>query len=62
MGRQVALPVAVGDPVVLLGRQGSEEVPAGEWADRLGTIGYEIVCGISKRIERRVRDRGPIGW
>lgn len=55
-------PAAVGDPVVLLGRQGSEAISAIEWADRLGTIGYEIVCGISKRIERRARDRGPVSW
>jgi alanine racemase len=55
------LPVAVGDDVVLLGAQrdgtGSDArgdaIPAEEWAARLGTIGYEIVCGISKRITRR---------
>jgi alanine racemase len=46
--------VTVGDEVVLLGRQGSEEVRAEEWGDRLDTIGYEIVCGISRRIERAV--------
>lgn len=45
--------VAIGDPVVLLGRQGDEEITAAEWAERLGTIGYEIVCGISRRVERR---------
>jgi alanine racemase len=50
------LEVSVGDEVVLLGSQsgprGTSVIPAEEWADRLGTIGYEIVCGISKRIER----------
>ena len=45
--------VAVGDDVVLIGRQGGEEISAGEWADRLGTIAYEVVCGISSRIDRR---------
>ncbi|CAB4865645.1 unannotated protein [freshwater metagenome] len=53
--------VAVGDEVVLIGRQGAmsnagdhrvDEIRAEEWADRLGTIGYEILCGISKRIGR----------
>jgi alanine racemase len=44
--------VAVGDPVVLIGRQGTEEVTAAEWGERLGTIGYEIVCGISARVPR----------
>jgi alanine racemase len=38
--------------VVLLGRQGDEEVPVAEWADRLGTIEYEIVCGIGARVPR----------
>jgi alanine racemase len=51
-------PVAVGDEVVLLGRQGSEEVTATEWADLLGTIGYEVLCGIGPRVPRRVLDRG----
>ena len=37
-------PVAVGDEVVLLGRQGDEEIGAEEWAEPLGTIGYEITC------------------
>ena len=47
--------VAVGDEAVLIGRQGDEEVTATEWADRLGTINYEITCGISARIARRYR-------
>ena len=45
--------VAIGDEAVLIGSQGGEEITAEEWADRLGTIGYEVVCGISARIERR---------
>jgi alanine racemase len=45
--------VAVGDEVVLIGRQGDEEVTAAEWADRVDTIAYEIVCGIGARVERR---------
>ena len=48
--------VAVGDEVVLIGTQhgpaGTDTVRAEEWAARLDTIAYEIVCGISKRIER----------
>ncbi len=47
-------PVAVGDEAVLIGEQGEEQITATEWADRLGTIGYEIICGISARIERRL--------
>jgi alanine racemase len=45
--------VAVGDEVVLLGRQGDEEITASEWAGRLGTIAYEIVSGIGPRVPRR---------
>lgn len=45
--------VAVGDEVVLFGAQGDEFVGADDWADALGTIGYEIACGISGRIFRR---------
>ena len=45
--------VTVGDEVVLIGKQGEHSVSADDWADALGTIGYEIVCGISPRIFRR---------
>ena len=44
--------VRIGDEVVLLGRQGAEEVSANEWARLLGTIGYEVTCGISARVPR----------
>jgi alanine racemase len=47
--------IAVGDEVVLIGRQGDEVVTATEWAERLDTIGYEIVCGIGSRVPRRYR-------
>ena len=52
--------VAAGDEVVLLGRQGSEEIRAEEWARTLGTIGYEIVCGIGARVPRRYVTRGAL--
>ncbi len=54
-------PVEVGDEVVLLGRQGSGQITATEWADLLGTIPYEVVCGIGPRVPRVLvgdRDRG----
>jgi alanine racemase len=47
--------VAVGDEVVLLGRQGAEEITAAELAARAGLIEYEIMCGISKRVPRHYR-------
>lgn len=46
-------PVALGDEVVLLGRQGDAEITADEWAQRLGTINWEVVCGFGPRLPRR---------
>jgi alanine racemase len=43
---------AIGDEVVLIGRQGDATVSATEWADLLGTISYEILCGIGPRVPR----------
>lgn len=47
--------IAVGDPVVLIGRQHAEEITAAEIAERLATIPYEVLCSISSRIERVIR-------
>ena len=47
---------AVGDEVVLLGRQGNDEIPAEEIAAKLDTISYEVFCGIGKRVPRVYRD------
>jgi alanine racemase len=44
--------VAPGDEVVLLGRQGDETVTAAEWARALGTIAYEVLCGVGPRVPR----------
>lgn len=44
--------VRVGDEVVLIGRQGDDEITAEEVADRLGTINYEVVSGILARVPR----------
>jgi alanine racemase len=44
--------VEVGDEVVLIGRQGQEQILAEEVARRLGTINYEITCGLSQRVRR----------
>jgi alanine racemase len=46
------LPVAAGDEVVLLGRQGDEEIDAWELAARADTIAYEIVTRIGERVPR----------
>ena len=41
-----------GDIVTLIGRDGNDEITADELASLYGTIGYEVVCGISKRVPR----------
>ncbi len=43
---------AMEDEVVLLGESGGEILTADDLASIAGTIGYEIVCAISKRTER----------
>ena len=44
--------VLIGDEAVLIGEQGPECITANDWAIKMGTIGYEIVCAISARIPR----------
>ena len=44
--------VALGDEVTLIGRQGAEEITAGELAEKLGTISYEVVSAVSARVAR----------
>lgn len=44
--------VAGGDEIVLIGRQGDEEITADELARLLGTINYEITCMIGARVPR----------
>jgi len=43
---------ALGDEVVLLGAQGKERITAYDLADCVGTIPYEVLCGISARVPR----------
>ncbi|MGH9130192.1 MAG: alanine racemase [Acidimicrobiales bacterium] len=47
--------VAVGDEVVFIGSQGGECITADDWASALGTISYEVLCGIGPRVPRVVR-------
>jgi alanine racemase len=46
------LPVAPGDPVVLFGTGADGTPTAGDWADAIGTIHYEIVTRIGPRVQR----------
>lgn len=47
--------VKQGDEVKLIGRQGDCEITVDEIAEIAGTINYEIVCGINKRVPRIYR-------
>ena len=45
-------PVHVGETVTLIGQQGGESIWADEVADWIGTISYEVLCGIGSRVPR----------
>ncbi len=44
--------VQIGDHAVLIGRSGAEAITVDDMAKWVGTINYEIICGISRRIPR----------
>jgi len=46
------VPAGPDDEVVLIGRQGDDEITATEWGERLGTISYEVITGIGARVPR----------
>jgi alanine racemase len=51
---------AAGDAAVLIGAQGGERITAEEVAARLGTINYEVTCGLLARVPRAYhRDGEP---
>ena len=49
---EVEEPVQPGDEVTMFGTEGNTSITADELAALYGTIGYEVVCGISKRVPR----------
>jgi len=52
------LDVHPGDPVVIVGAQGGEEMGMREIASSIGTIPYELLCRVGTRIERQYVSRG----
>jgi alanine racemase len=46
--------VEPGEEAVLLGRQGGEEITAGELAGHAGTIAWEVLCSLGQRLPRRL--------
>jgi alanine racemase len=49
-------PVATGTEAVLIGARGEERILAEDVAARLGTINYEVTCGITARVPREYRE------
>ncbi len=45
--------VSPGDDVVLIGRQGDEEITAREIAAAIGSIPWEVMCRLGSRVERQ---------
>lgn len=45
----------VGDEVVVIGRQGNDQITAADLAEWTGTIAYETLCAIGPRVPRRYR-------
>jgi len=45
-------PVQVGETATLIGQQGQESIWADEVANWIGTIPYEVLCGIGSRVPR----------
>lgn len=52
--------VKPGDIATLIGIDGNEKITADELASLYGTIGYEVICGISKRVPRVAVENGEI--
>jgi alanine racemase len=53
-------PVKAGDEAVLIGRQGEDEITADELASLIGTINYEVVSQVNKRVPRFYTENGRI--
>jgi len=49
----------VGDIATLLGQDGEEEITVDEVAHRVGTISYEILTGLTRRLPREYLDSPP---
>jgi alanine racemase len=53
--------VRCGDPVTIIGADGNERQTAEDVARRVGTINYEILCGLTSRVPRAYhRDGTPV--
>lgn len=55
-----AMPVKVGEEVVLYGAQGKERITVDEVAEAMGTISYEVTCLVGYRVPRVYKKGGRI--
>jgi len=46
----------IGDEVVLIGKQGDQEITATDIAEKWNTINYEVICGLAARMPRYYRN------
>ncbi|MFC1478056.1 alanine racemase C-terminal domain-containing protein [Candidatus Margulisiibacteriota bacterium] len=44
--------IKIGDEAILIGSYNGNRITAGEIAGKTGTIDYEVLCGIGKRVPR----------
>jgi len=44
--------IQVGEEAVLIGRQGEDEITIDEFAGWCGSVSYDIICGLGRRIKR----------
>ena len=52
--------IKVGDEVVIMGKSRDKEVSCEEIANTVGTINYEIVCNVGKRVPRAFVKNGQV--
>jgi alanine racemase len=52
--------VHCGDPVVLVGRQGAEEISVAEFSGWADTIPWETLCSVTKRVPRLYRNSAGV--
>jgi alanine racemase len=55
-----AMPVHIGDEVILYGRQGQKQITLEEVAEQIGSIHYEVTCMLSHRVPRVYIKNGQV--
>ena len=50
----------MGDQVVLIGKDGDEQITVEQIAEAAGSFNYEFVCGIGRRVPRVYTQKGEV--